>query len=543
VAALAAVAGLGLLGVGASGRLAAQGGNPDAMLETPVGGTIQMDNACYARLPDMPAGRYGGFGGYNPDTGVLFYAGGAEKRTAENTIAFYQLYGVRLDGTMSGWNTINYSANVGYLRETDRGCREMASVQIAPDRWVSVGGKDGCDGDADRKGGDIKEIVVGASADSTGVRWVPNSQADRDSLPTELADEKFKLLRLFAAWDGERNRIVFGQGTFDDEKDSLTQDETYQAVRRGSIWNVSQLRPTGQAPSRRFGTCAAHVFQEDTGVDGLLVLGGQQGGTSGTTSYKEVWWLDFSKSPQGEWTEITSRFANMDEIGYRREGACAYNPDTKVFYSWMGRASSSIPDGASRSSGAWMVDLAQLGDTGAQLTWQRLAKDKADDPKGRHLLPSVYDAQNNRFFAIGGRNDLDEWQDVWAIYPGVTGTACANLDVYAPFRPSVTPTTPAPGTPTTPAPGTPTTRTPTSPPTTPPPPPAEACAYLSTQVPAQAIADAIANPASVRGYQMLCNPNVAPSPFNTVRSRLSMQNPAKPYHPLFNALVWSCGCP
>ena len=42
---------------------------------------------------------------------------------------------------------------------------------------------------------------------------------------------------------------------------------------------------------------------------------------------------------------------------------------------------------------------------------------------------------------------------------------------------------------------------------------------------------------------MLCNPNVPPSPYNILRTRLSMQNAAKPYHPMFNPLVWSCGCP
>ena len=230
---------------------------------------------------------------------------------------------------------------------------------------------------------------------------MPNSRADRDSLPQKLADDKLKLVRAFATWDSERQRIVFGQGTFDDEKDQATQNEVYQATKRGSVWNVTQLRPTGQAPSSRYGSCATYIRDRDSGLDGVLVLGGQQGGTVGTTSYKEVWWLDFSKSNAGEWSDITGRFGNMDDLGFRREGACAYDPSTMTFYSWMGRANDKVADGAKRSSGLWRVSLADLGETSATLAWERLAKDKMDDPKGRRLVPSVHDFKTNRFFAIG----------------------------------------------------------------------------------------------------------------------------------------------
>jgi hypothetical protein len=351
---------------------------------------------------------------------------------------------------------------------------------------------------------------------------VPGSRADVASLPPDLAAEGFKLVRLFAVWDSERERLVFGQGTFDDEREAKSQDEVYQAVQVGSLWKVTELRPKGAVPVRRFGTCAAYVRNPDTGADGVLVLGGQEGGTTGTTSYKEVWWLDFASGPHGTWSNITERFANIDEMGYRREGACAYDPTTRIFYSWMGRASSSIPDGASRSSGAWMVDLSQIADPSVPLTWQRLAKDKASDPAGRRLIPSVYDAANHRFFAIGGRNSLDEWQDVWAIYPGVTGDACTNLDPYAAHRPGPTPTPD---------------------PTLVPPMAPEECPFLAGSVPAAARADALANPSGVYGYQMLCNPNVPPGPYNGMRDRLSLAAPSRPYHPVYNNLIWSCGCP
>ncbi len=259
------------------------------------------------------------------------------------------------------------------------------------------------------------------------------------------------------------------------------------------------------------------------------------------TTYKEVWWLDFSKSRQGEWTQITSRFANMDDFGGRREGACAYDPDTMTFYSWYGRASSSIPDGASRSSGVWRTNLSQLGDPQAPLTWERVVKDNQTMAgKGRRLIPSVYDFANNRLFVLGGRNNLDEYADSWMIYPDVTGAECENLDPYAPFRPVVPTATTAPPTIT---PGGPTvTPRPTSGAWQPTAPDPSVCPGLDTKVPQVVLDDAMANPDSVQGWMILCNPNLLPSPWNTYRDKLTLQDPGKPYNPLFNSVVWKCGC-
>ena len=56
---------------------------------------------------------------------------------------------------------------------------------------------------------------------------------DRTSLPTLLGDGKFRLVRAFATYDTQRARIVFGQGTYDDEKDTESQDKIYSATRQG----------------------------------------------------------------------------------------------------------------------------------------------------------------------------------------------------------------------------------------------------------------------------------------------------------------------
>jgi len=64
---------------------------------------------------------------------------------------------------------------------------------------------------------------------------------------------------------------------------------------------------------------------------------------------------------------------------------------------------------------------------------------------------------------------------------------------------------------------------------------------LTGRVPAAAIAAALADPSSVWGWNVPCNPNVPVGPHNPLRRTLRLQNPNVPYHPLFNGLVFACG--
>lgn len=90
--------------------------------------------------------------------------------------------------------------------------------------------------------------------------------------------------------------------------------------------------------------------------------------------------------------------------------------------------------------------------------------------------------------------------------------------------------------------------TPTNTPNVPPtPPPGQgpnysACDSLTGKVPAAVIANALANPNTVQGYGLLCNPSIPPSPSNVLRDDLQLSNPGVPYNPLSNSVVWSCGC-
>lgn len=554
-----ALAALTTLGVGAAIAMGtapaarAQAPTP-APTAVPVGGRIQAENACYVRLPDMPPtslgeGRYGGLGGYNAKTGVLAYAGGADKQTDENTIVFYQMFGIKLDGEKSAWKAIPYSNAVGYAQDTDRGCREGTTVQLSDSNWASVFGRDGCDNGrfdtAKKTGGDIKELQVLGDAAAAGVKWVPNSGVAE--LIGDLKDQAGRLIRPFAAWDAQRSRIVFGQGTFNGELDSESQDTVYAAKKVGSQFQLTELRPSGTAPVKRFGACSAYVYDKDLGLDGIFILGGQQGAPERipATTYKEAWWLDFKQSASnGAWVNLTGRIENWDDFGARREGACAYDAAGKRFYSWMGRTAGTYPDAARRSTGVWRMDLSGLADATAKLRWERVAKDNTAGLEGRRYIPSIWDAANKRMLVVGGMGGSDElaaFRDTWAIYPDVKGAACESLDVFAPFRQGgvSTPTSAAP----TRTPGGPTAELPTAAPRPTVNDVPEICEAIKARVPAAVINEAVAAPATVAGHGMACNPNLPVGANNPLRRYLGLRNPAAPYHPIFNGVVWKCGCP
>ena len=69
------------------------------------------------------------------------------------------------------------------------------------------------------------------------------------------------------------------------------------------------------------------------------------------------------------------------------------------------------------------------------------------------------------------------------------------------------------------------------------------CPGLSAKVPPAVVANALANPDSVQGWEQLCNPGLPPSPWNVQRQWLSLQDIGKPFNPLFNSVVYKCGCP
>jgi hypothetical protein len=69
------------------------------------------------------------------------------------------------------------------------------------------------------------------------------------------------------------------------------------------------------------------------------------------------------------------------------------------------------------------------------------------------------------------------------------------------------------------------------------------CPGLEHRVPNAVIADALANPQTVSGWNQLANPSVPGSPFNSRRTWLWIRSANVPYHPLFNSIQFVAGCP
>ena len=118
---------------------------------------------------------------------------------------------------------------------------------------------------------------------------------------------------------------------------------------------------------------------------------------------------------------------------------------------------------------------------------------------------------------------------------------CGDAPVEPPVTP-VTPVTPVPPTATPDPGGTPATPTPVTP-TVAPDPDAIACPNLETKVPPLVIAVALGSPELVSGWQALCNPALPPSIWNTKRHYLSLRNAGAKWNPLYNDVIYKCGCP
>ncbi len=66
---------------------------------------------------------------------------------------------------------------------------------------------------------------------------------------------------------------------------------------------------------------------------------------------------------------------------------------------------------------------------------------------------------------------------------------------------------------------------------------------VRNQVPPAVVAEALAHPERIAGWGQPRDPGKPVSPANPLRECLSLVDPGKPYHPLFNGLIFKAGCP
>lgn len=181
-----------------------------------------------------------------------------------------------------------------------------------------------------------------------------------------------------------------------------------------------------------------------------------------------------------------------------------------------GRATVTLPAGLNLAPGETMQKaLPEIGaGATASLTWQLRVGAVAAGP-ATVGIEALFD-DGRRFNA----------ETTIALTCPATATATPTTTKAATVRPTATPTATRgiEGTATEPAQG-------------------RACSSLTGRVPVAAISDAVANPEQVNGWRQPSNPALPPGPSNPRRLWLSMLDLGKPFHPIFNPLIYKAGCP
>lgn len=77
---------------------------------------------------------------------------------------------------------------------------------------------------------------------------------------------------------------------------------------------------------------------------------------------------------------------------------------------------------------------------------------------------------------------------------------------------------------------------------TPAPPEAAPCPRLATRLPRAAIDAALADPTRIGGWGVPCRAGQPVGPMNPLRRWLDLRNANLPWHPVFNGVVFKCGC-
>jgi hypothetical protein len=282
-------------------------------------------------------------------------------------------------------------------------------------------------------------------------------------------------------------------------------------------WSFS-TGPSG-GPNQVFGLTMVY----DSANKRMLTFGGTTDETANPSA--ELWALDLSDPSlsNARWNRLSTGGAAPAARFFH---AASYNAQMKSMIVAGGVTRNAFNPGTENTNDeTFALDM-----NGATPTWMRLSgATVSDGPVGAaagysgNIMASLY-AGGRRRFTTGTKN----------ISPNAYYLNCQAAPTATATR--TTGPTNTPGGPTNTPGGTMPSPTPTLV-------VGQVCDNIKNRVPAAAINAAVANPASVQGWGMLCNPSLPPSVWNQPRSWLSMRNPGVPYNPLFNSLVWSCGCP
>ncbi|MHC4597789.1 MAG: Kelch repeat-containing protein [Planctomycetota bacterium] len=207
-----------------------------------------------------------------------------------------------------------------------------------------------------------------------------------------------------AAVDLERDRVLVAFGG----SAAAASADVYAADLSGTdaVWTL--LSPTGTAPASR--TYAAGFYHEP--VDALYVTAGATD-ASGATSYQDLWYLDFTNGPDGEWIQATPPSMPNSRSGH----SFVPDPGRARFILFGGF------NGATVNNELWEYDPAAD-------QWNALAP-TGGPPSGRRFHAAAVDTANRRMIVFGGEDGFGAAvaDTLWAL----------DLDVSPPNWVALTP--------------------------------------------------------------------------------------------------------
>jgi hypothetical protein len=288
-----------------------------------------------------------------------------------------------------------------------------------------------------------------------------------------------------------------------------------------STWSVL----SGAGPNQVYG----HTMVYDPSGKRMIVVGGSRDGRQGSNN---VWVLDLSDADvaKASWSSVTAGGATLPRIALH---GAAYDAARDWVVVYGGVTSNFNVPSENTNTAAYALDMTQ-----SPPVWVNLGASL----QARVGPAMAYAPLHQSVVLTGGRRQAQASppQDVLRSSHALS---CADQPT-----PQPTPTQPATAIPSPPtALPSPVTPMPSATPPTQPTPGGEVqvCSFITRfgRVPPAVIAAALANPNSVYGYNLGCNPNTPPNLLNRPRRYLSIHDTARPWHPLYNSLEMKCGCP
>jgi len=291
---------------------------------------------------------------------------------------------------------------------------------------------------------------------------------------------------------------------------------------------ASWQQHSGTGPNQVYG----HTMVYDPAGKRLLAFGGTRDGRVGSN---DVWQLDLTDADPAAatWSTLSTTGATVPRTALH---AAALDADRNWMVVYGGVTSNFNASNENTPTSTYALDLGvnppAWVDLGASLQ-QRVGAAMAYSDRHRGVI-------------LNGGRRAAKAQPPQDVQRDSSILGCSDQPTVVP-PPATAP--PAPTTPTTepptslPPPATAVPPVPTQP--TQPPSSAQVCSFAQrfNRVPPAALAAAMANPASVSGWGKRCHEGVPASAANPERRFLSIHNINKPYHPLYNGLVFRCGCP